>query len=80
MDDNSVLARINELVREEHELRGKAAGQGLDQAGRQRLAELEVQLDQYWDLLRQRRAKEEYDANPDHAAERPAGEVETYLQ
>jgi uncharacterized protein DUF2630 len=78
MDDSDVMAHINELVREEHELRGNA--HGLDDAGRERLRSLEEQLDQYWDLLRQRRAKEEYGANPDEAAERPAGQVETYLQ
>jgi hypothetical protein len=78
MDDESVLAHINELVREEHALR--SAGHGLDDTGRQRLRALEEQLDQYWDLLRQRRAKEEFGEDPDGAAERPAGEVETYLQ
>lgn len=78
MDDKSVMAHINELVREEHELR--STSHGLDEAGRQRLRALEAQLDQYWDLLRQRRAKEEFGANPDEASERPAGEVETYLQ
>lgn len=74
------MAHINDLVREEHELRGRAAGHGLDDDARQRLVDLEQQLDQYWDLLRQRRAKEEYGANPDEATERPAGQVETYLQ
>jgi Protein of unknown function (DUF2630) len=39
-----------------------------------------VQLDQAWDLLRQRRAKTEYGDDPDNATERGPGEVETYLQ
>jgi hypothetical protein len=78
MDDKSVMAHINELIREERDLR--STSHGLDEAGRQRLRLLEVQLDLYWDLLRQRRAKEEFGGNPDEASERPAGEVETYLQ
>ncbi len=42
--------------------------------------QLEVQLDQCWDLLRQRRAKRQYGEDPDEAQARPASEVESYLQ
>ena len=43
-----------------------------------RLQQLEEQLDQCWDLLRQRRAKKDYGENPDEAEVRPVGEVEGY--
>jgi uncharacterized protein DUF2630 len=80
MDDKDVLVRINDLVDEERSLRSRAAGQGLSDSERQRLALLAEQLDQCWDLLRQRRAKEEFGEDPDAAQPRPAGQVETYLQ
>jgi hypothetical protein len=80
MDDRDVMAHINELVREEHDLRTQAGGKGLDEAARARLVDLEQQLDQYWDLLRQRRAKEEFGEDPDQASERPVPEVENYRQ
>ena len=80
MDDQDVLARIDELVAEEHELRDHAVGRGLDDAERERLGVLEEQLDRYWDLLRQRRAREEYGEDPDATAIRPTAEVEDYEQ
>jgi hypothetical protein len=80
MDDKDVLLRINDLVDEERGLRSRAAGQGLSENERQRLMLLAEQLDQCWDLLRQRRAKEEFGEDPDTAQPRPAGQVETYLQ
>lgn len=78
MDDSSLLGHINELVDEEKRLR--AAHHGLGSADRQRLDTIERQLDQCWDLLRQRRAKEEFGEDPDSAKERTANEVEGYLQ
>jgi len=79
-DDKTVFSRIDELVAEEHELRTKhAAGQIDDGDERARLQALEVELDQCWDLLRQRRAKREFGENPDDAEARPAGTVEGYL-
>src|SRR3712207_8929155 len=45
-----------------------------------RLHEVEVQLDQCWDLLRQRRARRNAGQDPDIAAVRPEGTVEGYLQ
>jgi hypothetical protein len=78
MDDKSLLTRINELVDEEKQLR--AAHRGLSGDDRQRLDSIERQLDQCWDLLRQRRAREEYGENPDEAKARPIDEVESYLQ
>ena len=79
MDDRTILSHINELVAEEKALRSRQTGQGLDDADRERMHQLEVELDQAWDLLRQRRAKAEVGDDPDNAEQRPAGEVETYL-
>ena len=79
-DDKSIFSRIDELVAEEHELRTKhAAGQVNDADEHNRLRALEVELDQCWDLLRQRRAKREFGENPDDAQPRSAGTVEGYL-
>jgi uncharacterized protein DUF2630 len=79
MDDKEVLGRIDELIAEEHELRAKAVGvPGLSADERTRLADLEVRLDQCWDLLRQRRAKAEFGDDPNTAHTRPADEVEHY--
>lgn len=76
--DRTILAHIHELVDEERTLR--AGHHGLDQAGRARLQVIETQLDQAWDLLRQRRAREETGDDPDAAHERSVNEVESYLQ
>ncbi|HST66781.1 MAG TPA: DUF2630 family protein [Mycobacteriales bacterium] len=78
--ERSILSHIDELVAEEHDLRARHQGAGLSDEERQRMAQLEVELDRAWDLLRQRRARTEYGENPDDAQERPANEVETYLQ
>ena len=75
--DKSVLNHIDQLVKEEERLYGK--GQ-LNVGDKKRLAELKVQLDQYWDLLRQRRAFEEFGENPDIAKKRSAKIVENYEQ
>ncbi|GAC1384769.1 MAG: DUF2630 family protein [Marmoricola sp.] len=76
MDDQSVLTHINELVAEEHRLRQE----GATPSSHHRLRELEEQLDQCWDLLRQRQARAEFGENPDDAKVRPVDEVEKYLQ
>jgi hypothetical protein len=79
--ERSILTHIDELVAEEHELRAKhRGGEGLTDAERERMGRLEVELDQAWDLLRQRRAKAEFGDDPENATERGPGEVETYLQ
>ncbi len=78
MDDKSILSHIHELVEEEKQLR--AGHHGLDGERRARLQTLEQQLDQAWDLLRQRRAREDLGESPDAASERSVNEVEGYLQ
>ncbi|MFL6103065.1 MAG: DUF2630 family protein [Actinomycetes bacterium] len=80
MDDSQVLDRIGALVEEEHTLERQATGGGLDDREQARLQEVEVQLDQGWDLLRQRRARREAGQDPDTAQVRPEGTVEGYLQ
>lgn len=80
MDDKTILEHINELVAEEKRLRAAHRGTGLSSDDRQRLDSLERQLDQAWDLLRQRRAREETGEDPDAAKTRPVDEVESYLQ
>ena len=74
--DQSVLNHIQQLADEEHHLYEKG---DLSDAERDRLAAINVALDQYWDLLRQRRAKREFGENPDDAEVRPAGTVEKYI-
>jgi hypothetical protein len=78
MDDKSILGRIHDLVEEEKQLR--TAGRGVSGDDRQRLQVVENELDQCWDLLRQRRAREEYGEDPDSAKARTVDEVESYLQ
>lgn len=80
MDDRSILSHIHALVAEEKALRARHVGDGLKDPELDRMHQLEVELDRAWDLLRQRRAKAEFGDDPDNAEERPASEVETYLQ
>jgi uncharacterized membrane protein len=82
MDDKQLLTRIGALVEEEHALERTAAagGDGLDEEQQVRLRHLEVQLDQCWDLLRQRRARRDAGLDPEDAQVRPEGTVEGYLQ
>lgn len=78
MDNPKILHHIDELVAEEKTLRATAGGMDDDQ--RARLRHIEQQLDQAWDLLRQRRAQSEFGGDPDSAAERSVNEVEGYRQ
>jgi hypothetical protein len=80
MDDRQLLDRIGDLVEEEHALEREASADGLDEEQQTRLRHLEVQLDQCWDLLRQRRARRDAGLNPEDAQVRPEGTVEGYLQ
>jgi Protein of unknown function (DUF2630) len=81
MDDKQIIAHIDELIETEHQLRHQlAAGQLTAPEEREQLRSVEAELDQYWDLLRQRRARREFGENPDEAAQRPVSEVEGYLQ
>ncbi|MEJ3658301.1 DUF2630 family protein [Actinomycetes bacterium KLBMP 9759] len=80
MDDAQLHKRIDELVAEEHRLERGHAGRSLTEEEQRRLGDLSVQLDRYWDLLRQRDARRRAGQDPDAAQERPAGVVEGYQQ
>ena len=84
MSDETITARIENLVAEEHELRNREEADANDvdslEADQARLRGLEVELDRCWDLLRQRRALRDAGADPDDAQARDPGTVERYLQ
>jgi len=75
--DQPVRKHIEQLVREEHQLYGQKSLSDPDQ---RRLKAVQVELDQCWDLLRQRRALREFSEDPDKARVRPAEIVEKYEQ
>ena len=80
-DDRDIIRHIDELVAEEHELeRAHGDGKAVTDEERARLRELEVQLDQAWDLLRQRRARRHAGLDPDGAETRDPSTVEGYRQ
>jgi hypothetical protein len=82
VSDESISARIERLVAEEHELRDREPSdpdQALE-ADAQRLRAIEVELDVCWDLLRQRRALREAGQDPDDAKARGPNTVERYWQ
>lgn len=84
MSDESIAARIETLVAEEHDLRHREELDSNDpgqlEADQQRLRAVQVELDRSWDLLRQRRAHDEFGQDPDEASPRDANTVERYLQ
>jgi Protein of unknown function (DUF2630) len=84
MSDESIAARIERLVAEEHELQAREQIDSSDvealEGDRERLRTVEVELDRCWDLLRQRRALREAGVDPDQAAVRDADTVERYQQ
>ncbi len=78
--DNDTLARIHDLVAQERELRERLVHGEIDPSEEHdRLRAIETELDQCWDLLRQRRALRETGGDPREAAVRPPDEVEGYL-
>jgi len=78
--DQGIHAHINALVAEEKTLRDQlGTGEITRDEERARLQSLEVELDQAWDLLRQRKALRETGGSPDDASERSGDVVEKYL-
>jgi hypothetical protein len=75
--DESILAKIQGLVHEEQRLYGQGELSDHDQV---QLERIKVELDQCWDLLRQRDARREFGRDPDGAKVRPASVVERYKQ
>jgi len=81
MDDSEVLHRINLIAEEEEHLWSRASEDGgLSSEDEARLRQLQVQLDQAYDLLAQRRARRSAGLDPDEARVRPAKVVENYQQ
>jgi hypothetical protein len=74
VEDREVIDRISHLVAEEQKLQQR---EDHDPA---QLREIEVTLDQLWDLLRQRRSQEEYGRDPSEAHPRDPKTVEGYIQ
>jgi hypothetical protein len=84
MSDESIAARIEQLVAEEHELRNREQEERSDAGAlateKDRLDAVQVELDRCWDLLRQRRALRSAGGDPGEAALRDADTVEHYRQ
>ncbi|MEU9129437.1 DUF2630 family protein [Kitasatospora sp. NPDC048540] len=77
--DRRILERISDMVAAERDLRALLADGRIDaDTERQRLRDIEQQLDQSWDLLRQRRARKEAGEDPNLASVRSVEEVEQY--
>ena len=75
--DQPVRKHIEHLVKEEHQLHSEKS---LTDPEHERLKAIQVELDQCWDLLRQRRALREFGEDPEQARVRPADVVENYEQ
>jgi hypothetical protein len=75
--DQSVFKHIQELAAAEHKL---FLQESLTAGEAARLKKIQVELDQYWDLLRQRQARRAAGQNPNEAHVRSAKIVENYEQ
>ena len=80
MDDPQIHTQIEQLVAEEHELWEREESGQADDGDRRRLQQVQVSLDQCWDLLRRRRALREANLDPDSAEVRRPEVVEGYEQ
>lgn len=80
MNDQSILKHIEDLVAEEHKLLEHGDGGKLTPQDKLRLEDVQVELDRYYDLLRQRRAREEFGQDPNRANMRSGDTVEHYQQ
>lgn len=79
MEDRKIVDRINELAREEHALWERESRGRASSTEQGRLRELQVTLDQCWDLLHQRRARRSAGQDPDDARVRDPKTVEGYI-
>ena len=80
MNDAEIVEQIDKLVGEEHQLERDHGERELTEQERSRLDQIEVQLDQCWDLLRQRRARRHAGQDPSEAQVRSSDVVEHYQQ
>jgi uncharacterized protein YjaG (DUF416 family) len=75
--DNSVISHITKLTEREEHLYGK---ENLTDDDIKELHRVKSELDQYWDLLRQRRALRDAGSNPNNAEMRSSDTIENYEQ
>ena len=80
MEDTQIHNHLEALGAEEHRLLEHGDRGNMLPDDRARLEAVEVQLDRYWDLLRQRRARRDAGQDPDVAHIRTADTVEHYKQ
>lgn len=81
MTETELLERIQSLVDRQHQLReDRERGEVTREDEQAQIKQLEQELDQAWDLLRQRRARIEFGQDPDAAEARPVQQVEGYRQ
>ena len=80
MDDSDVLSHIEKLVEEEQKLVQLQEQGGLTEAQRAAMRQLEIYLDQCWDLLRQRRARRKAGLDPADARLRDEENTELFPQ
>lgn len=80
MTDEEIQELIEKLVAEEQELLRGGEGTGLSDDQHARLEAVRVELDRQWDLLRQRRGREEFGLDPDSTGPRDSETVEGYQQ
>ena len=75
--DNSVISHITKLTEREEHLYGK---ENLTDDDIKELHRVKSELDQYWDLLRQRRAMRDSGRNPNNAEMRSSDTIDNYEQ
>lgn len=80
MDDAELVRHIGELVEQEHALERSHVGTVASEEDQEKVRQIEIALDQCWDLLRQRQARRSAGKDPDEAHVRGASTVEGYQQ
>jgi len=73
--DDTVMDRIQRLAAEAHDIYGRSA---FELGDHERLRRIRLELDQCWDLVRQRIALREAGRDPVQAQVRPSEVVESY--
>jgi hypothetical protein len=80
VNDQEIIREIDDLVDEERQLHEHGVGRGLTEDEQKRLTDVEVRIDQLWDLLRRRRARRRAGGDPEEEQLRDPGTVEHYQQ
>jgi uncharacterized protein YjaG (DUF416 family) len=75
VEDNAVLSHIKTLTAKEEELYGK---ENLTDDDIKELHKVKAELDQYWDLLHQRRALRDAGEDPKRAEMRSVNTINNY--